>query len=483
MLSIIIHLLFTIASAAVLADRQTLSGSDVCQQIRGNITGEVYFPLSLEPNFKKDIEHYMTSSTQIPMCVVEVASDADVSTVIKIIGSKRIPWGVKSGGHASNPGFSSTPGVFISLARLTQVTLSEDQSTVELGTGNRWTDVYTILEGTGVNVVGGRVVGPGVGGFSLGGGYSWLTDQYGLTCDTVVSYNLVLPNGTITKVDSSNPDLFFALKGGLNRFGIVTSIVLKTVPQQNMVYGGIQIYGIDAIPGLINATNKFQQENTDDKAQVILTINGGLVPNAILISFYDGPTRPAAFDPFNNVGAIPLISNVEPQSFASFAKATPSNLQAGYRGAFHTMMTTSLTVGFMQAVYNESSFYGALAILHSGTFISYDIEPFTDYGRYATDSAFPHASSPLPLNLYFAWTLPIEDAFWRGIMQQSIDHLTEVAKREGIYSEDQYAYPNYALSTYGGAQLYGPTNAARLRAIQTKYDPNGVMLLADGFNI
>ncbi|TEY82791.1 hypothetical protein BOTCAL_0027g00290 [Botryotinia calthae] len=483
MLSIIFHLLFTIASAAVLSDRQTLSGDDVCQQISGNITGKVFFPLSLEPNFERDIEHYMTSSTQTPMCVVEVASDADVSTVIKIVGSRRVPWGIKSGGHASNPGFSSTPGVFISLARLTQVTLSEDLSTVELGTGNHWTDVYSALDGTGVNVVGGRVIGPGVGGFSLGGGYSWLTNQYGLTCDTVVSFNLVLPNGTITKVDSSNPDLFFALKGGLNRFGIVTSIVLNTVPQQNTAYGGIQIYGIDAIPGLINATNTFQQENTDDKAQVILTINGGLVPGAILISFYDGPTRPSAFDPFNNVGAIPLISNVEPQSFASFAKATPSNLQAGHRGAFHTMMTTSLTVGFMQAVYNESSFYGALAVLHGGTFLSYDVEPFTDYGRYATDSAFPHANSPLSLNLYFAWSLASQDAFWRGVMQQSIDHLTEVAKREGIFSEDQYAYPNYALSTYGGAQLYGPTNAARLREIQSKYDPNGVMLLAGGFNI
>lgn len=62
MLSIIFHLLFTIASAAVLSDRQTLSGNDVCQQISGNITGKVYLPLSLEPNFKRDIEHYMTSS-------------------------------------------------------------------------------------------------------------------------------------------------------------------------------------------------------------------------------------------------------------------------------------------------------------------------------------------------------------------------------------------------------------------------------------
>lgn len=67
-------------------------------------------------------------------------------------------------------------------------------------------------------------------------------------------------------------------------------------------------------------------------------------------------------------------------------------------------------------------------------------------------------------------------------MQQSIDYLTEVAKQEGIYSADMYAYPNYALSTYGGSQLYGPKNAARLRSIQGRYDPNGVMLLAGGFS-
>jgi FAD/FMN-containing dehydrogenase len=53
----------------------------------------------------------------------------------------------------------------------------------------------------------------GVGGYSLGGGYSWKTSQFGLTIDTIVSFDLVLPSGAITKVTStSNPDLFFALR-------------------------------------------------------------------------------------------------------------------------------------------------------------------------------------------------------------------------------------------------------------------------------
>ncbi|CAD6448469.1 90d15712-ad23-465f-ab5d-77012b1c94e3 [Sclerotinia trifoliorum] len=482
MLYICIYLLLSLASAA-LANWEALLGSDICQQIQGNITGDVYLPLDLTLNYASEIEHWMTSSTQNPACTVKVANDEDVSTVLKIIAANRQPFAVKSGGHASNPGYSSTTGVHISLANLTQVTLSEDKSTVVLGTGSIWTDVFTAIDGSGVNVVGGRVVGPGVGGFTLGGGYSWLTDQYGLTCDTVVSFNLVLPNGTITTVDSTNPDLFFALKGGLNRFGIVTSVVLKTVPQVPMIYGGFIMYGLDAIPDLITATDKFQNENTDPKAQVILTINNGLIQGAILIMFYDGPDRPAAFDPYNNVRSLPIISDVKKQSFASFAKVTPSNLQAGYRGSFHSMMTTGLTEGFMKAVHNESVFYGAIAILHGGTFLNYEIEPFLDYGKYATDSAFPHEKSPIPLNVYFAWTSPSEDAYWRGLLQQTISHLTDVAKSEGIHSEDLYTYPNYALSTYNGDRIYGPTNAARLREIREKYDPDGVMLLAGGFDI
>lgn len=146
-------------------------------------------------------------------------------------------------------------------------------------------------------------------------------------------------------------------------------------------------------------------------------------------------------------------------------------------------MTTGLTDGFLRAVHNESAYYSTLSLAATGLLLSYDVEPFTKYGKYATDSAFPHANSPLPLNLYFSWILPSEDAHWRGLMQQSVDHLTAVARAEGIFSDTEYAYPNYALSTYTGSQLYGPTNTARLRAIKAQYDPKNVMDLAGGFTL
>lgn len=303
-----------------------------------------------------------------------------------------------------------------------------------------------------------------------------------MTCDTIQSYNLILPNGTITTVDESNTDLFFALKGGLNRFGIVSSIVYRTVPQPDQVYGGIQLYAASAIPALITATQQFQATNTDPKAQIIFTVNGGPVPEAILILFYDGPTRPAAFNPFNNIG-IPLLNTLATQSFVNFVSGIPALAESGNRGAFATLSTTGLTTNFLKAVHNETIHYGTLSIVDTGTLLSYDVEPFLNYGQFATDSAYPHSASQLPLNLYFSWVLAANDNFWRAAIQQSIDTLTQVAINEGIYNAAIPAYPNYALGTYSAQQVYGTVNAQRLSAIRAVYDPARVMDLAGGFNI
>lgn len=60
----------------------------------------------------------------------------------------------------------------------------------------------------------------GVGGCLLGGCLSFLSGQYGLGCDTVVSYEVVLANGSLVHASSEQfADLYKALKGGGNQFG------------------------------------------------------------------------------------------------------------------------------------------------------------------------------------------------------------------------------------------------------------------------
>ena len=77
---------------------------------------------------------------------------------------------MKGGGHATNPGFSSTPGIQISMTRFKDIKVDTTAATVEVGAGLTWDPVYAALESYGITVVGGRIPGVGVAGLTLGGG-------------------------------------------------------------------------------------------------------------------------------------------------------------------------------------------------------------------------------------------------------------------------------------------------------------------------
>ena len=62
--------------------------------------------------------------------------------------------------------------------RFSGVVYNATTNTAEVGAGLVWDDVYSALEPYGVNVIGGRVTGVGVAGFTLGGGtYRIITIQ------------------------------------------------------------------------------------------------------------------------------------------------------------------------------------------------------------------------------------------------------------------------------------------------------------------
>ncbi len=77
---------------------------------------------------------------------------------------------MKGGGHAFNPGFSSTSGVQISVTRFNSVEFNNATGTVGAGSGVTWDQAYAALDSTGINIVGGRIPTVGVSGLTLGGG-------------------------------------------------------------------------------------------------------------------------------------------------------------------------------------------------------------------------------------------------------------------------------------------------------------------------
>lgn len=105
-----------------------------------------------------------------PVCVVQPESAEQVSQIVNILREQACSFTIRSGGHGNHAGTSSIHnGLVVDLSRLNSVEISDDESTAFIGTGNRWRDVYPVLEKRGLLTVGGRAGSVGVGGFTLGG--------------------------------------------------------------------------------------------------------------------------------------------------------------------------------------------------------------------------------------------------------------------------------------------------------------------------
>ncbi|KAK0454006.1 uncharacterized protein EV420DRAFT_1481728 [Desarmillaria tabescens] len=115
---------------------------------------------------------------------------------------------IKGNGRATNQGFSSTSGVQIAMTRFYEVTYDTATQTAVIGAGSIWDDIYAVLDAQG---------------------YLYLRNQYGLSIDNVVAYELVAPNGTVVTVkEETDMELFFS--GQRQQLRHRHSVYLKDVP-------------------------------------------------------------------------------------------------------------------------------------------------------------------------------------------------------------------------------------------------------------
>lgn len=192
-----------------------------------------------------------------PNCVVEPTTTKDVSVAVFVLSSlstrtqfsDECKFAFKSGGHTPQRGAANQPaGVTIDLGALKQITVSADRKKTSFGPGNRWGDIYPVLDAQDLAIPGGRVAQVGTGGLITGGGVSFFSGRVGFVCDNIINYELVLPYGKVVNVNSSSlPDLFKALKGGSNNFGVVTRFEIKSF-DSGPFWGGQVLYPIITMP-------------------------------------------------------------------------------------------------------------------------------------------------------------------------------------------------------------------------------------------
>ncbi|KAH1273449.1 hypothetical protein KXW28_006109 [Aspergillus fumigatus] len=271
------------AVAITVAALARLSAADICSVIKQQGI-EIQKPLS--PHYYKDLANYWSAACGDlkPTCIATPTSALEMSAIVKQLHNFDDLFAVKSGGHMPNNGFASIQdGLLISTENLDQVIYNPEDQTAIIGPGLTWEDAQKGLDG----------------------GLSFLSSQYGWAANNVVNFEVVLANGTVVNANAKeNTDLFAALKGGGNNFGIVTAYTLQTHPQDHKVWGGNYIFTADKTPQVLSALRDFTEHYPDDKAAIIVTCEHGLLIHTwIMFLFYDGPEPPeGVFTNFTAIG-------------------------------------------------------------------------------------------------------------------------------------------------------------------------------------
>ena len=164
-----------------------------------------------------------------PQAIARCASAADVQACVAFARRSGIAITPRSGGHSFG-GWSGGPGLVVDVGPLASIDVSGDTATI--GAGARLADVYAAVAARGRGIAAGSCPTVGIAGLTLGGGQGVLSRAWGLTCDSVVSIDVVTADGMSRTCDAQrDAELFWALRGGGGgNFGIVTSFTMRTRP-------------------------------------------------------------------------------------------------------------------------------------------------------------------------------------------------------------------------------------------------------------
>ena len=165
----------------------------------------------------------------VPKALVRCASASDVALALAFAHDNNLALTVRSGGHGYT-GNSTTTGMVIDVGSMNSIVVDSAGGTATIGAGAKLVDVYDQLSSQGVCIPSGSCPTIGIAGITLGGGIGLVDRAYGLTCDNLVSAQVVLADGSIVTCDAvTHADLFWALRGGGGgNFGIVTSMTFNT---------------------------------------------------------------------------------------------------------------------------------------------------------------------------------------------------------------------------------------------------------------
>ncbi|KAM0333066.1 hypothetical protein ACHAQA_001724, partial [Verticillium albo-atrum] len=455
-----------------------------CSLLRAELSSKVITPGV--DNATAIIEPYYAGQAQdmTPGCIVLATTSEDVSTAVRILSAgfrgspESCDFAIRSGGHSPGIGTNNIDGgVTLDLSNLNVVLPSEDGSQVSVGPGNRWEDVYSVLDPLGIAVLGGRSRTVGVGGLLLSGGMSFFSARYGLPCDNVLNYEIVLASGEIVNANNdSHPDLYKALKGGSNNYGVVTRFDLRAFSIGDF-WGGTAMYNASALPDLLDKFSDFDNsDNYDPYSQ--LTLLYGRAGDKSIVMTHQHYTKPEA-PPESVFGALApfqVSQTFRIDSLKNFTVELEAKPDGGkIRKAFATATfknNLEMLRRFQVLADDTMTLLGDVP----GFLFVVSMQPF---GQFITGKSDASGGNLLGLDagdgdrVLICLTVDWHDKADDEMVEAEIQKLVEEAyqQAEALDAVDDFVFQNYAApwqDVYGGV---GEENLEVFRKVSRVYDP------------
>lgn len=310
----------------------------LCEDLRGDV---------LEPGDDGYDEARQVWNAMIdhrPDVVARPTGVADVIAAVNIAREHGVALSVEGGGHHVSGAAVPDEGLVLDLGEMDAVDVDPDSKVARVGAGATWGDVDHETQAFGLAVPGGQDPNIGVAGLTLGGGVGWLSRKYGLACDNLRAVELVTAEGDLVRAsEDEHPDLFWGLRGGGGRFGVVTTFEYQLHEVGPSILAGSLAYPLENARAVARNYREFM---TDAPPEVRVLF--GLMPLppashfpgerygervAMLVVCYAGPPaegRPV-LEPLRSFGE-PFVDSIEERTYKRFQRAGES------RGSIRTYL-------------------------------------------------------------------------------------------------------------------------------------------------
>ena len=447
------------------------------EALRSALQGEVVTPGDSEYQEARTIWNAMIDRN--PAAVVRPAETADVAKAIKFAREHDLPLAVRGGGHNVAGNATCDDGVVIDFSSMRGVEVDPATRTVRVQAGALLNDLDVATAQHGLVVPGGIVSTTGVAGFTLGGGFGWLSRKLGLTVDSLVSADVVTADGEfVTASEDSHSDLFWALRGGGGNFGVATSFEFNAHELGPDLLCGLVVHPIESAREYLQHHREVLANAPEELSAWLVARLAPPLPflpeevhgrQVVAVGFvYTGdPAEGERFVEEHIAGfGSPYGKHIGVAPFVEWQQTFDALNAEGdrYYWKSHNLPELSDAVidAVIEAVDNLPSPWAEVFIPHMGGAIS---------SRPDDSTAYAHRDANYILNIHGHWTDPADDErgieWTRALFDAVTPHATGTA------------YVNF-ISDEGADRVrdaYPPAVWSRLVEAKRRYDPDNVFRL------